>query len=117
MGGVVPVTNGLVLSHAFLTEMYSDSYFPRVLVDKVRDILLTLCSSIEQERPATVDHFLQLTHAATERINELAEEFEDQDSEFETVARESTAADFRFIAETYGFGNVDIEEIIGPRDW
>jgi hypothetical protein len=97
--------------------MYSDSYYPKRLVDKLRDILVGLCSTIEQEKPATVDHFLRLTHEATERINDLAEEFEENDSELETVAREALAADFGFIADAYGFGSLDIEEIIAPRDW
>jgi hypothetical protein len=105
------------MTHSFLADMYSDSYYPKSQVDKVRDILLDLCSTIEKEKPATIDHFLRLTHEATERINDLAEEFEEHDSELETGARESMAADFRFIAEVYGFGNVDIEEIIAPRDW
>jgi hypothetical protein len=97
--------------------MYADSYFPKPQVDKVKDILLGLCRRIEEEKPSTVDHFLRLTHEATERINGLAEEFEEHDSELETGAREAMAADFGFIAEAYGFGSIDIEEIIAPRDW
>jgi len=113
----VQVTNDLVLSHTFLTDMYSDSYFPKPQLDKVKDVLLGLCVRIEQEKPSTVDHFLRLTHEATERINSLAGEFEDNDSELETVAREAMAADFRFIAQAYGFGSVDVEEMIATRDW
>src|SRR5262245_4628583 len=97
--------------------MYGDRYFPKPQVDKVKAILLELCGTIEDEQPATVEHFLRLTHRATEQINALAEEFEDNGSELETVAREVMAADFGFIAEAYGFGNVDREDIIGPRDW
>ncbi len=113
----MPVTNGAIASHRFLADMYSDAYYPKVQVDKVRDILLDLCSTIEEEKPATVDHFLQLTHAATERINDLAAEFEEKGSELETVAREAMAEDFAFIAAAYGFGDVDVEQIIAPRDW
>ncbi len=74
----MPVTNSAVIAHGFLANMYSDSYYPKSQVDKVRDILLGLCSTIEKEKPATVDHFLRLTHEATERINDLAES-EDMD--------------------------------------
>ena len=31
-----------ILQHAFLDEMYRDSYFPDALVDKGKDILLRL---------------------------------------------------------------------------
>lgn len=111
------VTNALVASHTFLSDMYGDSYFPNAQVDKVKDVLLGLCARIEGEKVSSVEHLLRLTHEATERINSLAGEFEDNDSELETVAREAMAADFGFIAEAYGFGSVDIEELIAPRDW
>jgi hypothetical protein len=57
-----------------------------------------------------------LTHAATEEFNALAEEFEENDSELETAAREAIAEDFEWIAKAYGF-DADIEELIAPRDW
>ena len=110
-------TNDRVASRAFLSDMYADAYFPKPQVDKVKAVLLDLCVRIEQERPATAEHFLRLTHAATEQINSLAEEFEENGSELETAAREAMAADFGFIAEAYGFGSVDVEDVIAPRDW
>jgi len=109
--------NESVRSHAFLADMYRDSYFPKDQVDRVKGILLDLCGRIEQEKPGNVEDFLRLTHEATERINGLAEDFERHHSELETVARETMAGDFAFIAEAYGFGEVDREEIIAPRDW
>ena len=111
------LTNERVGKHAFLADMYADSYFPKPQVDKVKAVLLDLCVAIEQERPASAEHFLRLTHAATERINGLAEEFEQNGSELETAAREAMAAEFGVIAEAYGFGGLDIEEVIAPRDW
>ena len=56
-------------------------------------------------------------HAATERFNELAEEFEENDSEIETVARDTIATDMEYIAQSYGFEDADIEELVAPRDW
>ncbi len=40
-----------------------------------------------------------------------------EDSEIETVAREVIAADFRYIAQAYGFGHVDSEDLIATRNW
>lgn len=58
-----------------------------------------------------------MTHAATEKINELEGEFEEHDSELETVAREVMAGDFDYIVRAYGFTEVDLEDVIAPRDW
>jgi hypothetical protein len=43
--------------------------------------------------------------------------FYENDSEIETVARDCIGMDFEFIANAYGFENVDVEELIATRDW
>ncbi len=111
------LNNEEMRTHKFLVGMYRDGYFPDFLVDRVKAILVRLCWQIECECPATDDALLKLTHAATEQINELHEDFEENDSELETVAREEMAEDFAEIAAAYGFGHIDIEELIAPRDW
>ena len=103
--------------HTFLQEMYDDQYFPDALVDKGKAILVELCANIERERPESDPEVYALTHAATEAFNELAEEFDEQDSEIETVAREAIGADVGAILRMYGFGHLDVEEAIAPRDW
>lgn len=110
------ITNDNLSSYSFLKEMYEDDYFPTFLVDKCRNILIALCEEIERANPAKDSDLLELTHAATEEINDLASEFEDNDSELETNAREILAADFDFIVKAYGF-DLDVEEVIAPRDW
>jgi hypothetical protein len=109
-------THPAILQHAFLAEMYADSYFPDALVDRGKTILLRLCEAIEAEKPASLEALYALTHAATDEFNALAEAFYEQDSEIETAARECIAGDFDFIARTYGF-DADVEELIATRDW
>ena len=111
------ITNTSISSHSFLAEMYADSYFPRRLVDKGKQILLRLCEQIEQRKPADVVALYALTHAATDEFNELAEEFEAAKSEIETAARDCIGTDFAFIATAYGFADADVEELIATRDW
>ncbi|WP_425618937.1 DUF5713 family protein [Anatilimnocola sp. NA78] len=113
----MPITNKKMKDYEFLAGMYEDGYFPDFLVDKVKAILLELCEQIEADKPEDEESLLQLTHAATERINGLSEEFEDNDSELETGAREVMAEDFAFIVQAYGFEDVDIEDVIATRDW
>lgn len=81
--------NPNLADYPFLAGMYDDDYFPKPQVD-LKAILLELCVQIETDKPATPDALLKLTHAATERINDLQEDFEEHDSEIETVARESS---------------------------
>ncbi len=111
------LTNEAVRNYKFLKEMYADSYFPDIVVDKGRDILLNLCFQIEQQQPKNLDELYELTHEATEEFNELQNDFADHDSEIETGARECIAEDFLFIAHEYGFEEADVEELIGTRDW
>ncbi|MEV4114290.1 DUF5713 family protein [Nonomuraea sp. NPDC049695] len=106
-----------MVGHTFLKSMYQDGYYPDHVVDKGRDILLRLCERIEAERPSDLAGLYALTHAATEEFNELEAEFEEADSEIETVAREVIAEDFWFVASAYGFADADVEELIATRDW
>lgn len=111
------ISNEKIRNHDLLAGMYRDGYIPNFLVDKVKVILLDLCGQIERQQPDDPESLLKLTHAATRRINDLAEEFDENNSELETAARECIAADFDFIVRAYGFENLDIEDVIEPRDW
>ncbi|MCZ7462126.1 DUF5713 family protein [Streptomyces sp. WMMC940] len=111
------ITNERVARHAFLRQLYTDAYFPDHLVDKGRAILLRLCERIEADLPSDLAGLYGLAHASTEEFNLLEAEFAADGSEFETVAREEIAENFRFVASAYGFADADVEELIAPRDW
>ena len=111
------ITNAKLTSYGFLADMYRDGYFPNAQVDKVRQVLVDLCEAIETKRPSDTNLLLALTHAATVRINGLQQDFEDHGSDLETAAREAIGADFAYIADAYGFGDIDTEDLIAPRDW
>lgn len=108
--------NEKVKNYSFLQEMYQDGYFPDFLVDKGKEILVNLCFQIEEKPRQKLDDFYKLTHQVTKAFNKLAEEFEANDSEIETVARDCIGVDFFFIANAYNY-KADIEELIAPRDW
>ncbi|MEL6108532.1 MAG: DUF5713 family protein [Planctomycetota bacterium] len=111
------LANERVVEYEFLAGMYRDGYFPDFLVDKCKMILVELCEQIEHAKPSTLAELYKLTQAATEAFNELQEEFCDNDSEIETVARDCIGMDFAFIAKAYGFDDADGEELIATRDW
>ena len=104
-------------NYPFLASMYKDEYYPNIVVGYGKAILIYLCTQIEMRKPKNLDELYVLTHAATERFNDLENEFYKHGSEIETFARECIAADFEAIAVAYGFDEADVEELIAPRDW
>ena len=104
-------------NHNFLTVMYEDDYYPNHLVDKCKNVLIELCLALENKDQLSKEAFLSLTHKATEKINTLESDFSHHNSEIETVARENIAEEFALIANTYGFGDIDVEELIANRNW
>lgn len=111
------INNPKIQGYNFLEAMDEDSYFPHFLVEKGKQIFLHLCETMEAQKPLHAEAIYKLTHAATEAFNKLAEEFDANDSEIETMARDTIASDFAFIVKAYGFENLDLEEVIAPREW
>ncbi len=95
--------------------MMNDKSYPNFLVQKGRRILHDLCGRIEKDKPDAAA-VLVLCHAATESFNSLAQEFNENESEIETVARECIGGEFDTILKAYGF-EIDVEEAMSPRDW
>ena len=98
----------------FLKEMYADKYFPEFLVNKLRDMIKELVTFIEAGH--TKDEIQDELDAMVSKINDLQEEFYTNDSEIETVARESIAATVEEIL-IYFDVFIDIEEALRDRDW
>lgn len=103
--------------YVFLKDMYADSYFPGDLVKKIEGVLRELCIELERRMPSSLEELYVMTHAATNKINELQAEFNERGSDIETGAREAIAEDFSAIARAYGFTEADTEELIATRDW
>ncbi|MCD8102157.1 MAG: DUF5713 family protein [Alistipes sp.] len=99
----------------YLPEMFEDEYYPRFLVEKVKDAIKECADYIGQG-----DHPIEDIQGAldrmTIRINELEEEFDDNDSEIETIARDSIADTVARMLDFFGV-DIDIEEAIRERNW
>ncbi len=111
------LSNSKMADYRFLAEMYDDAYYPSALVKKGADILVELCQQIEAQKPDGLGQLYALTLVATERFNDLQQEFDEQGSEIETVARGCIGTDFLAIAHAYGFDDADGETLISERDW
>ena len=99
-----------------LAGMYRDGNFPNHLVDKGKAVLIELCQKLEINPPKTAEEAYVHTHAATEKFNDLQEEYEAEESEIETAAREEMAESMAIILDATGI-EYDLEEAIAPRDW
>ena len=99
----------------YVPDMYSDQYFPDFLVDKIKDIIREAVMFIE-EGNHTRDEIQGAFDKMTTRINELQEEFEENDSEIETSARESIGDTVDRIIKLFAI-DIDVEEAMRERDW
>ena len=101
--------------YVLLADMVSDSYYPPFLVEKVRGEILSLIRLLEEgetDREAIQKELDRMTRA----INDLQEEFDENDSEIETVARDCIGTTVGYILEWFGIP-IDVEEAIRERDW
>ena len=102
-------------NYKLLDEMYQDEYYPNFLVDKVKDELQKVIDLLEsgETNTETVQEKLDEVVCA---INDLQEEFDENDSEIETVARDCIGVTVEYILEWFGIP-IDIEKAIRERDW
>lgn len=101
--------------YKLLADMYQDGYFPDFLVDKVRDQVEEVVAFLETGESDVIkiqDKFDKMTEA----INNLQEEFEENDSELETGARESIGETVEYILRWFNI-DIDVEDAIRERDW
>ena len=101
--------------YKLLDEMYQDDYYPAFLVDKVKDELQKVIDLLESGETDT--EVIQNTlDKAVCRINNLQDEFYENDSEIETVARDCIGDTVAYILDWFDI-LIDTEEAIRERDW
>ena len=101
-------------NYKLLEEMYQDGYFPDFLVDKVKAELQKVIDLLERgetDREAVQEKLDEAVCA----INDLQEEFDEHDSEIETVARDCIGESVGYILAWFGIP-IDVEEAIREHD-
>ena len=101
--------------YQLLADMYEDEYFPNFLVDKIKALMQDVIAFLEAGERDLVkiqEKFDEITLA----INDLQEEFEENDSEIETGARDSIGETVEYILKWFDI-DIDVETAIGERDW
>ena len=111
----------------YLREMYQDDYFPKFLVDKVKALLVEVVDFLETGERC-MDKLQEKFDHAVSGINNLVEEFYDNDSEIETAARDDIAVTVDCILKHFGFVKPDEfsfnskstgigDRLLQNRDW
>ncbi len=101
--------------YVLVQDMVADDYYPRFLVDKIQELIIPIIRLLENgETNITViqGELDEMTLA----INDLQEEFDENDSEIETVARDSIAVTIGYILEWFEIA-IDTETALRKRDW
>ena len=102
-------------NYQLLADMYRDDYYPPFLVDKIKvelNKLISLLETGEQDVEVIQDKLDEIVIA----INNLQEEFYENESEIETVARDSIGETVEYILKWFGI-DIEIEEAIREREW
>ena len=102
-------------NYKLLDEMYQDEYYPDFLVDKVKEELQKVIRLLESGE-TDVGAVQETLDESVCGINDLQEEFDENDSEIETVARDCIGVTVAYILEWFGIP-IDIEEAIRERGW
>lgn len=102
-------------NYKLLDEMYQDEYYPDFLVDKVKNKLQKVIDLLESGETDTEAVQEKLDEAVC-GINDLQEEFDENGSEIETVARDCIGVTVAYILQWLNIP-IDTEEAIRERDW
>lgn len=99
----------------YVADMYRDSYFPDFLVDKVKNALVEVVSFLESGNHDT-EAIQAAFDVAMNKINDLQEEFDENDSEIETAARDSIGITVIEMIDHFKLA-MDVETAMRMRDW
>ena len=102
-------------NYVLLEEMDNDDYFPEFLVKKIKDLIVPVIRMLENGE-TNKDTIQSKLDEMTLAINDLQEEFEDNDSEIETAARDSIGMTIEYILKWFNI-DIDVETAIRKREW
>lgn len=103
------------INYVLLNEMYQDDYYPNFLVDKIRNELQKVIDLIESGEK-DINIIQEKMDEIICSINNLQDEFDENDSEIETVARDCIGETVGYILDYFDIP-IDVEEAIRERDW
>ena len=102
--------------YVLLQNMFDDTYYTQFLVEKIKWQFIHLIEFLEGTDVKELSLIQDKLDEFTIFINNLQQEFWDQDSEIETVASESIANTLDYILNCFKV-DVGIEDALREREW
>ena len=102
-------------NYVLLEEIFEDDYYPKFLVEKVEKLIRNVIEFLETGEN-DVEIVQKKLDEMTIGINDLEDEFYENESEIETVARDSIGVTVEYVLKWFGI-DIDIEEAIREREW
>ncbi|MDE6875903.1 MAG: hypothetical protein K2P87_15840 [Lachnospiraceae bacterium] len=102
-------------NYSLIKDMVNDDYYPQFLVEKIKALIIPVIDLLENGE-TNVNIIQEKLDEMTLAINDLQEEFDENGSEIETVARDSIAVTIGYIMEWFGI-DIDTETALRERDW
>lgn len=102
--------------YVLLQNMFEDTYYPQFLVEKIKWQFIHLIEFLEGTDVKELSLIQDKLDEFTIFINNLQQEFWDQDSEIETVASESITNTLEYILNWFKV-DVGIEDALREREW
>lgn len=102
-------------NYVLVEDMVKDDYYPKFLVEEIKELIIPVISLLENgemDRDIIQSKLDEMTLA----INDLQEKFEENDSEIETIARDSIAVTIGHIIDWFHI-DIDMETALRERDW
>jgi hypothetical protein len=94
--------------------MFEDPHYTKYLFDKLKFIILSMVAYLAEEEHSE-EEVQEKFDQMTIEINSLQEEFYENDSELDSVARECIAADIRHIIEHFDL-DMTVEDALREHD-
>lgn len=102
-------------NYILVKDMVEDTYYPNFLVEKLQEEIRKVISILETGENK-IDVVQKVLDEMTLSINDLQEEFWDNDSEIETIARDSIAVTIEYVLNWFNI-DIDLETALQERDW
>jgi hypothetical protein len=100
---------------AYVPEMCGDSYYPAFLVDKLKSVFKDTVNQLEKGNLSN-RNIQELFDKMVTKTNELQEEFLENDSEFDTIARDSIGTTIDRILKYFEI-SLNLAEACREREW
>lgn len=102
-------------NYVLLEDMVDDDYYPPFLVEKIKGLMLPIIRLLEGGE--TNEEIIQKKlDEMTLAINELQADFDANDSDLETIARDSIAVTIGYILGWFRI-DIDMETALQEREW